>query len=126
MELGYQILAVSPDKPENLVGALKLRKGKSAVQLLSDSAMGAARAFGVSYRVNESMFQRLKSFGIDLFGASGRHHRQLPVPSVWVLDTEGRVVFQYVNPDYSVRLAPEVLLAVAEHGAARNPREAAR
>ncbi len=39
----------------------------------------------------------------------------MPVPAVFVIDAKGRIAFQYVNPDYSQRLAPEVLRAFLEN-----------
>lgn len=122
-QLGYQIVAISPDRPVNAGGA-SLGEDTSSIQVLSDSHMDAARAFGVSFQVDEGMFGKLKRFGIDLVRASGRNHKQLPVPSVFVVGTDGKVTFQYVNPDYSQRLHPDVLLAVARSGVAQNPRKA--
>lgn len=118
-------MALSPDKAED-AAALAAREGSGPATTYSDSAMDAARAFGVSYRVDDGMFAKLKSYGIDLIGASGRNHRQLPVPSVFVASETGKILFTYVNPDYSVRLAPEVLLAVAKSGGRYNPRTAAK
>ena len=120
-KLGYQIVAISPDKPS----PEGLPKGQETpARLYSDAGMDAARAYGLSYRVNDSMFQRLKSFGIDILKASGRNHKQLPVPAVFLVGTDGKITFQYVNPDYSQRLHPDVLLAAARTGVSRNPREA--
>lgn len=120
VELGYQIVGLSPDSPASTVATVE--KARPGYLLLSDAEMDAARAFGISFQVDEGMFGKLKSYGIDLVGASGRHHKQLPVPSIFVVGTDGVIHFQYVNPDYKLRLAPEVLLEVARHGAARNPR----
>ena len=52
-------------------------------------------------------------YGIDLEEASGYDHHLLPVPAVFVIDPEGVIDFQYVNPDYRARLDPNVLLAAA-------------
>lgn len=94
--LGYQVLAISPDHPEGLRRAA-LHTGVT-FPLLGDPDMKAAAAMGLA------------------FGAPGR---QLPVPAVYVVDREGKILFQYVNPNYVVRLDPRVLLAVARAGAPR-------
>jgi peroxiredoxin len=114
-QLGYQIVALSPDKPsaEGLEGPARL---------FSDADMDAARAYGLSYRVGDSMLEKLRSYGIDILKASGRNHKQLPVPAVFVIGADGKVAFQYVNPDHSQRLHPDVLLAAARTGGGRNPR----
>lgn len=38
----------------------------------------------------------------------------ISVPAVFLVGPDGRVRFQYVNPDYKVRLDPHVLIAAAE------------
>ncbi len=38
----------------------------------------------------------------------------LPVPAVFLVNTDGIIQFQYVNPNYTVRLKKEVILAAAK------------
>jgi len=85
--------------------------------LLSDSKMTAASAFGIAYKVNDDTLKALKNYGIDIEESSGERHHLLPVPSVFLVGKSGRIEFQYVNPDYKVRLDPDVLLAAAEAAA---------
>lgn len=110
LESGWQIVAVSPDRPEKLKESL----GKHQVNytLLSDSDMTAARAFGIAFQVDDETATKYKGYGIDLDDASGRDHHLLPVPSVFLVNADGTIVYQYVNPDYKVRLHPDVLLAM--------------
>jgi peroxiredoxin len=114
-ELGYRIVAVSPDRPEKLRPSVE--RNDSGIQLLSDSKMQAARAFGVAFQLDDAMVEKLNGFGIDVEEASGETHHQLPVPAVFLVGRSGRIEFQYVNPDYKVRLDPEVLLAAAKAAA---------
>jgi peroxiredoxin len=51
--------------------------------------------------------------GIDLEEVSGETHHILPVPSTFIIGTDGTIHFQYTNTDYKVRLAPDVLTAAA-------------
>ena len=111
-ELGYQVLAISPDRPEVLAEG---SEGKSVLySLISDSKMDAARAFGLAWRVDDEMYKKFVKYGIDLEKSSGQTHHELPVPAVFVLDKKGRIQFSYVNPDYRIRLEPEILLAAIE------------
>ena len=89
--MGYQILAISPDVPKKINETLK--KHGLNYSLLSDKDLRVAREFGIG------------------FGKPGK--RQLPVPAAFVLDGEGVIHFQYVNPNYRVRLDMEVLMAAA-------------
>lgn len=111
-ELGYRIVAISPDCPEKM--AESLDKGKMTYTLLSDSSMNAAKAFGIAFEVDEPMLKKLDSYNIDIEAASGQKHHMLPVPAVFLAGTDGIIDFSYANPDYKTRLAPEVLLAAAK------------
>lgn len=82
--------------------------------VLSDAEAAAAQAFGLAFRVDDETFQRYKGFGIDLEAASGQTHHVLPVPAVYVVDEDGRIAFEYVHPDYRVRIPASVVLAAAE------------
>ncbi|MFN1835438.1 peroxiredoxin-like family protein [Balneola sp. MJW-20] len=109
--MGYQFLAISADRPE------ELRKSKSKADLnytlLSDSPMNATKAFGLAFKVDEATVQRYMEIGIDLEKSSGYDHHLLPVPAVYILDTDGKVLFDYVNPDYRQRINGEILLTAA-------------
>jgi peroxiredoxin len=115
LDLGYQILAISPDRPAKL--AESLDKHKLTYTLLSDHAMKAARSFGIAFRVDDATLAKYRGYGIDLEAASGEEHHLLPVPSVFIVGTDGVIKFSYVNPDYKVRLAPEDLLKAAQAAA---------
>jgi len=109
--MGYQIIAISPDRPEKLAETLK--KSPGPYTLLSDSKLAVSSAFGITFRVSPGMLDRLVEFGIDIEEASGETHHLLPVPSVFVVGKDARIRFQHVNPDYRVRLAPELLVVAA-------------
>ena len=83
-------------------------------QLLSDHQMKAAQAFGIAFKVDDDTLKKLKGFGIDLEDSTGQKHHQLPVPAVFLVDTKRIIQFQYVNPDYRVRLNSKILLTAAE------------
>jgi peroxiredoxin len=75
--------------------------------------MTASRDFGISYKVGDAMLKLLAQHGVDLEAASGEKHHGLPVPAVFLVATNGVIHFEYVNPDYSGRVHPDVLLAAA-------------
>ena len=93
-EMGYQILAISPDPPEKLVGTIE--KHGLTFPLLSDGDLSLSAAFGI------------------VFQTKGR--RALPVPAVYIVGADGLITFNFVHPKYTVRLDPNVLLAAARSG----------
>ncbi len=80
-------------------------------RLLSDTDMAVARSFGVAYTLDDQTLAELKKFGVDVEDASGKKHHMLPVPAMFLVATNGLIQFEYVNPDYRVRLDPGLLLA---------------
>jgi peroxiredoxin len=112
IQMGIQLLAVSPDRPAKLRETIA--KHNLGYRLLSDSNMSAAQAFHIAYRVDEGTLKYLREHGIDLEEASGEGHHLLPVPAVFLVGTDGLIQFEYVNPDYRVRLQPDLLLAAAK------------
>ena len=110
--LGYQVLAISADKPEKV--ATTLDKKQFAYTLLSDNDLKAAKALGIAFRVEEALFSKYKNeYGLDLEEHSGRTHHMLPVPAVFIVDSDRVIRFKYVNPDYKVRVSGEVIMAAA-------------
>jgi peroxiredoxin len=82
--------------------------------LVSDSEAAGIKGFGIAFRVDDQTFDAYKKFKIDLEEHSGAKHHLLPVPAVFIIGKNGTILFQYVNPDYKVRLSPDVLLAAAK------------
>ncbi len=111
VDLGYRIIAVSPDKPAKL--AESSVGNNFSYTLLSDSDAWAAKAFGIAFRVDEGTLEKYKGYGIDLAAASGMRHNILPVPAVFIIGTDGVIRFAHVNPDYRERLSSEKLLTAA-------------
>lgn len=112
INLGFQIIAISPDRPEKLNAAIV--KNEFKYQLLSDNDMVAAKSLGIAYRVTDEMLKTFKSYGIDIEADSGRDHHLLPVPAAFIVTRDGIIRFSYVNPDYKVRIDPDLLFEAAK------------
>lgn len=105
---GYQIVALSPDRPAELERSLE--KHKLTYALFSDSAMDAAKAFGLAFTVENTTLVKYRIVGINLEKASGEEHHMLPVPAVFLVNTDGMIQFAYSNHDYKVRLETDKIL----------------
>jgi peroxiredoxin len=113
VELGYQILAVSPETPAQLQ-AQKLQT-KFAVDLYSDASLETIRGFGIGFYVQKKKQDMMKSkWDIDLTSDKQTGSAVLPAPAVFILDQQGKVKFSYVNPDVRTRISPELLYQAAK------------
>jgi len=106
-KMGYQIIAISTDSPENL--SKTIGKQKLGYTLLSDSKLVASKQFGIAY-VGPKNYEK------TLFeGSAGMNtEKLLPVPSVFILDTRGVIRFEYINPDFKQRISSGLMKAAAE------------
>jgi len=112
LDLGYKIIAISMDKPENLSATFD--KYNMKYELYSDHAANVSKAFGIAFTVEEEYIKKLKGFNMDIEASSGETHHILPVPSVFLVDNKGIVRFEYVNPDYKERISGKLLLEAAK------------
>jgi peroxiredoxin len=110
--LGYQIIAISPDRSQELKRTMG--KQKLDYTLLSDNTAAALKAFGIGFVLDAATIEKYKGYGIDLEKASGEKHHALPVPSVFIVDKEGILQFSYVHPDYAARVPGSVILEAAK------------
>lgn len=110
--MGYQLLAISPDTPSALQ---KTSKDKNlGYELISDYQLKATREFGLAFHITDEYNQKVKSIGGKTVRLAGDDKSTLPVPAVFILNTDGVIQFQYVNPNYKVRIKPELLLTAAK------------
>ena len=115
-ELGYQVVAISPDKPETIEESAK--KHELDYTLLSDSDLALAMRLGVAFQVDAGTVEKYKGYGLDLAAASGgKSENRLPVPSLFIVGTDMKIKFVHVNPDYKERIAPQALVDAAKEAA---------
>ncbi|WP_028117817.1 peroxiredoxin-like family protein [Ferrimonas senticii] len=109
-QLGVQVLALAPEPPEEL----KAGEGKGNYQLLSDRNLQATTGFGLGYTLSGAANLGYKAKMGDRLVLSPEGQVILPVPAVYLVDTDGVVQFSYVNPNFKVRAHPELILKAAE------------
>ncbi|MRX68045.1 Peroxiredoxin [Flavobacterium resistens] len=107
IDLGYQIIAISPDSPENL--KITEEKDKVKYTLLSDSKGELIKAAGIAYQVPENYKTVINVH------SNGINTSLLPVPSVFVLNTEADILFEYIAPDFKQRISAELLVSVLKN-----------
>lgn len=115
--MGIDVLFLSGDRPELLIGSLE-RETQDNIDglgytILSDANAQAAIALGIAFKASDRTLERRHEKGDDIGDSSMARHGVLPVPAVFVVDREGLITFAYVNADYKIRLSADELLAAA-------------
>ena len=111
-EMGFDIWFISIDKPELLLESLA--DPEIGYTIFSDSSLQATRAFGLAFQVSDELVEKYLTYDIDLEKASGESHHVLPAPATYIIGDDGVINFAYINPNYKVRLHPQVLMAAAQ------------
>ncbi|PKB17311.1 peroxiredoxin-like family protein [Flavobacterium sp. 5] len=106
LNLGYQIIAISPDSPKNL--KITDEKDKINYTLLSDSDGSFSKAVGIAYQAPENYKSTITA------GSEGVNTTFLPVPSIFIVDQDGTIQFEYISPDFKHRISNELLIAAAK------------
>ncbi len=117
-EMGFDVLFLSNDRPDQLYDGLKRETQEDIAGLdyviLSDANLGAARAFGTAFKITQGMHDYLEGKNRDYDDSSIDKLDALSVPFVYVIDTSGEIVFDFVEANYKVRISAEDLKAAAE------------
>ena len=111
--MGFQLIAITPDTPAELNKTID--KDKLTFQIFSDSKADVLKKFGVAFRVDDATFTTYRDkYHLDLEKASGETHHILPVPSVFIINSKGKITYVNSNPDYRVRLKGAEVLEAAK------------
>lgn len=105
LALGYQVIAVSPDAPEKLKPSMD--EMKISYTLLSDKNGDLTKATGLAFKAPS---------GYDKFLADSQGKNSelfLPVPSLFIVNEKGEILFEYINPNFKNRISGYLLLAAA-------------
>lgn len=107
LDLGYQIIAVSPDAPENL--KITEEKDKVKYTLLSDSKGELIKAIGIAFEVPENYKSLINVH------SNGENTSFLPVPSVFIVNTESDILLEYISPDFKHRISSQLLISILKN-----------
>jgi peroxiredoxin len=106
LALGYQIVAISPDDYQNLKPTLA--DNDVHYKLYADPGAKLIQAMGIAFQTPEDYVKYIAK------KSKGEVTEALPVPTLMVVNQKSEILFEYINPTYSTRISPELLLAVLQ------------
>lgn len=105
---GATLIAVTPEKPENI--SKTIEKTKATYSILFDDGLKIMKAYDVAFEVPENTLTRYRNTGINIEANNGTNGKYLPVPAVYIIDQESTIIFRFFEPDYKKRPGvPEIL-----------------
>jgi len=90
---GATLIAVSPEKPENI--SKTVEKTKADYSILYDEGMKIMKAYDVEYEMQENTVTRYRNSGLDIEKINGDNGKYLPVPAIYIIDKESTVTYRF-------------------------------
>ena len=103
------VLTVTPEKQENI--SKTIAKTNSTFSILHDEGLQIMKLYDVAFKVDDKTIETYKKYGIDFNEANGDiNGANLPVPAVYVINKEGKIVYKFFDVDYRKRSSVKEIL----------------
>lgn len=79
-------------------------------EVLSDPGLKIARQFGLVYQLTPELDSTFIGFGLNLREHNRTEKAELPIPASYVIDTTGKIVYAFLDVDYTFRAEPSEII----------------
>ena len=108
-EAGASVLAIAPDKRDNLMPENNELPSFS-FPVLADAKANVAQEYGLAYELTDKLDEMYKDMGLDIQQRNEMDKPILPLAATYVIDTDGTVRWVQVDVDYTYRADPKAVL----------------
>jgi peroxiredoxin len=105
---GASLVTVTPEKPESIEKTIK--KTKASYPILYDDGLKIMKSYDVAFAVDAATVEKYKGYGIDFNQANGANGANLPVPALYIISKEGKIIFRHFDADYTKRASVAEIL----------------
>jgi peroxiredoxin len=105
---GASLITVTPEKPENITKTVK--KTNASYPILYDDGLKIMKSYDVAFAVDAATVEKYKGYGIDFTQANGANGANLPVPALYIISKEGKIIFRHFDADYTKRASVAEIL----------------
>ena len=111
--IGGRLVAISPQTPDQSLSTAE--KAQLEFTVLSDPGSRVAGRIGIAFQEADEVLEAQRKLGLDLRQVNAEGSINLPRPTVLIVDTDRRVRFVDVQPDFTARTeVADILAALAE------------
>jgi peroxiredoxin len=107
--LGASLVAISPQTPDHSLSTGE--KLELTFAVLSDVGNQVAREYGLVFSIDEAVRSAHQRVGANLPAFNGDDSWELPMAGTFLVDQSGMVRLAFVDPDFTRRLDPSVIIA---------------
>ena len=112
-QAGAELAAISPQIPEESIKTKN--EGNLSIPILYDEQNKLAKKFGIAYTIPEDVLKVYNGFKIDLEKQNNYKEKELPVTSVFIADSNGKIIYRHIEPDYRERLDAKKIIKILKN-----------
>lgn len=112
-ELGASLVTITPEKPD--LAALTASDKKLDFPVLTDTDNKLAKKLGLVFGLTGEYKELYKQFGIDLEKSQDNNEWKLPMPATYIVSAKGKVIYAFIDADYTKRATPEDIIKVLKN-----------
>ena len=109
-DLGAELLAMTPELPDASLNTSEIND--LSFTILSDAGNKIAKNMGITFDLAEALRPIYHNFGIDVPAHNGDQSYTLPMAVTYVVDASGKIVWDFVDSDYTKRAEMSDILEV--------------
>lgn len=102
------LVAISPQSPDNSLTVVE--KHNLTFEVLTDTDNLFAKQLGISFELQYFVLPYYQALGINLMHFNKNNDNSLPVPAVFVIDQNGKIIYKFVDANYMNRIDIDELL----------------
>ncbi len=105
---GGVVIAVTPEQPEGIKKTIE--KTGASFLIIHDKDLKIMKEYGISFEMEETLLKRYKKKGLMVEENNGANGPNLPVPATYIINTDGRILYAFYDPDYKNRATVRKIL----------------
>jgi len=121
--LGARLVGMAPEMPDRALATTE--RHQIGIEILSDAGNRVAEQLGLVFSLPEELRPIYQKIGIDIPAYNGDDSFRLPVPATFIIGQDAKILYAFVNADYTQRLEPAEIIRQLEAKPAGRVRTAA-
>lgn len=104
------LIAVSPQSPDHSLTMIE--KNNLEFEVLTDINNDFAKKLGITFQLQDFVLPYYQSLGIHFADFNANNENTLPVPAVFVIDENRKVLYKFLDVNYMSRVDVEDLIHI--------------
>ena len=106
--LNTKLIAISPQTPDATLTTKE--KNELDFEVLSDIDSKVSKDYGLVFNLDDELKPIYEKFGIKIPQSNGVDTYELPMPAVFVINKNKKILFSFIDEDYTKRCEPKTIL----------------